>query len=161
MTLLFKTVAALALSLAATAASADQSQLAASAGIEPAVAERLSLVEIAHIKFSADSRRDDRQTAARPVAYGTPAARSQLIVAAGLTPAEAEGMSLAELAGAKANREARGADRYVIVTPRGAETNTAGREQIAASIGVEPEVGRAMTLDQLAMAKYLRETNEN
>lgn len=85
--------------------------LAANAGVDASDAAALSLTEIAAVKFSneaADSAqspavRGSATKAARSVAG--PFDRSQLIASAGLSPAEAEGLSLGEIAAAKFDRD--------------------------------------------------------
>jgi hypothetical protein len=89
----------------------DVSQLAASAGLSPSEAQGLSLTEIAAVKFNRDSAGDDGQrverggdvTAISRSAGG--AAWAQLVASAGLTPEEARGLSLSEIAAAKFDRD--------------------------------------------------------
>jgi hypothetical protein len=118
--LAFAAGATLAASLAASAA--DVSQLAASAGIDPAAAAQMSLTEIAAAKFNRDGDADDRQTvgsAAAPIEVDqivTVSSRSparqpaQLVAAAGLSPAEAQGLTLSQIAAVKFNRDTRPGD---------------------------------------------------
>jgi hypothetical protein len=89
------------------------SHLATSAGIAPAQATGMSLTEIAAVKFNNDSRPDDAQVVTRP-STAVYASRSvgvsgpgydRLIASAGLTPAEAQGMSLSEIAVYKFDRD--------------------------------------------------------
>jgi hypothetical protein len=84
----------------------DVSQLAAAAGIAPAEAATMSLTEIAAAKFNRDTRGDDRQvvSTAEPI-MADPVRHAQLIAAAGLTPEEAAGKSLTEVAAAKFDRD--------------------------------------------------------
>jgi hypothetical protein len=88
-----------------------RSQLAASAGLTLGEARGLSLTEIAAIKFNRDSDGDNQQRVARPgdvtvisrSADGS--AWSQLAASAGLTPEEARGLSLSDIAAAKFDRD--------------------------------------------------------
>jgi hypothetical protein len=90
-----------------------KAQLAASAGLTPAEAKGMSLDEIFVAKINAESRGDEQQLAggsgfvmsSRSIGSDD----AQLVAAAGLTPAEASGMSLSEIAAAKFARDT-GAD---------------------------------------------------
>jgi hypothetical protein len=106
-------------SIPATNGSADPARLAASAGIDSGDAGGMTLTEIAAVKFNNDTRPDDRQSVVYP-SGATVASRSvddpskafaQLIASAGLSPAEAKGMSLTEIAAYKFDRDVSGADR--------------------------------------------------
>lgn len=85
--------------------------LAANAGIAPADAGALSLTEIAAVKFSREAEdaaqnpavRGSVTKAARSVA--APVDRTQLVASAGLSPAEATGLSLTAIAAAKFDRD--------------------------------------------------------
>ncbi len=79
---------------------------------------------------------------------------------AGVSQAEAATMTVAELATAKINREARGQDRRMVVDG-GEVDGGAGRAQIIASIGLDPEVGRSMTLHEIYLEKFVRESDQN
>jgi len=156
----FQTAAALVLTLAAaTAGSADTRQLAASAGIDATEAASLTLTEIARIKFNGDARQDDRAALVTPSAGGNPAARSQLIAAAGMTAGEAEGMTLTELVVAKRNRDVRrDEDIQVVVSSRTIPAYGEGaRSQLIASAGVDAGAARGMTLQELYVVKINRE----
>jgi hypothetical protein len=79
-------------------------------------------------------------------------AQSQLIASAGLTPAEAEGLSLSEIAVAKFNREADTGDRQASFTPgSGGDVS-----QLAASAGLTPDEARGLSLTEIAAAKFNR-----
>ena len=79
----------------------------------------MSLAEISAVKFNKDSRDDDRQTVPAPLGAvvatrsvgDASAAFGQLISSAGLTLVEAGGMTLAEIAEYKFDRDLSGADR--------------------------------------------------
>jgi hypothetical protein len=95
----------------------NSAQLAASAGLSPSEARGLSLTEIAIAKFNRDADSDDRQGVVRrggvTMTSRSPrnASPSQLAASAGLSPSEAAGMSLTEIAIAKFNRDAASDDR--------------------------------------------------
>ena len=100
-------------SIPPTNGSADPTRLAASAGIAPDARQGMTLTEIAAVKFNNDTRPDDRQSVEHASGV-TVASRSvadpgqafvQLIASAGLTPAEAEGMSLTRIAAYKFDRD--------------------------------------------------------
>ena len=90
--------------------------------------------------------------AAAAVAFAAaPAFADQLAANAGLSPAEAQGLSLSEIAQAKFNRDTRGDDRHpVVVTPGSGGDYT----QLAAVAGVSPE---GKSLNQIFVAKINRE----
>jgi antitoxin component of RelBE/YafQ-DinJ toxin-antitoxin module len=106
-------------SIPAVTGTVDHTQLAASAGIASEATHDYSLTELAAAKFNNDTRADDRQTITRRESVivatrsvdGASNARAQLIASAGLTPAEAKGMSLSEIAQYKFDRDVSGADR--------------------------------------------------
>lgn len=99
------------------APSGDYDQLAAVAGVPSAEAGGLSLAEIFVAKINRESRGDDQQLAKSgsvTMASRSPFAgadRSQLIAAAGLSAAEAQGMSLGQIAAAKFQRDTATGDR--------------------------------------------------
>ena len=82
--------------------------------------------------------------AAAAVAFAAaPAFAGQLAANAGLSPAEAQGLSLTEIAQAKFNRDTRGDDRHpVVVIPGSGGDYT----QLAAVAGVSPE-GKSLNRD--------------
>ena len=157
-----KTLAAAAVALTAAAPGFAQSQLAASAGVSPAEAERLSLTEIAQAKFNRDTRGDDRHVI---VAHGvaSPGAKAGLAANAGLSAAEARGLTLSEIAAAKFNRETRGSDRQSVqrndatMAARSIADNRA-RTQLTSSAGLAPEAAAGMSLADVAQAKFDRDT---
>ena len=100
-------------SIPPTNGSADPARLAASAGIDGSAVDGMTLTEIAAVKFNHDTRADDHQTvmhasgvtiASRSV--GDPSrAFAQLVASAALSPSEARGMSLTEIAAYKFDRD--------------------------------------------------------
>ncbi len=152
----FQTAGALVLTLAvATAASADTAQLAASAGIAPDVAASYSLTEIAVARYNAGVRRDDRIAVASAAVVADPVAHAQLFAAAGVSPAA--GMTLTDLAAAKRNREARGDDAGRSFVPG----SSGGSAQLIASVGIAPEVGRSMSLNEIYLEKIVRQSDDD
>jgi hypothetical protein len=80
-----------------------------------------------------------------------PAFADQLAANAGLSPAEAQGLSLTEIAQLKFNRDTRGDDRHpVVVVPGSGGDYT----QLAAVAGVSPE---GKSLNEIFVAKINRE----
>ncbi len=157
------TFAAAAVALIAAApAFADNSQLAASAGLTQAQAQSLSLSEIAQAKFNNDTRHDDRIVFVVP-ATGT-GSHDQLAAAAGLTPEEAQGMSVDEIFVAKINRESRGDEQQAV---KGGSVSMAtrspvmffGHDQLVASAGLSAEAASGLTLSEIAAAKFARDTS--
>ena len=82
-------------------------------------------------------------------------AQSQLVANAGLTPAQAQGLSLNEIAVAKFNRGSDSSERQVIVTPGSGGTSA----QLAANAGLAPDQAQALTLTEIAAAKFNRDTD--
>ena len=81
-------------------------------------------------------------------------AQSQLAANAGLTPAEAAGLSLNEIAVAKFNRGSDSSDRQVIFTPgSGGEVG-----QLAGSAGLTPDQAQDLSLTEIAAVKFNRES---
>jgi hypothetical protein len=78
---------------------------------------------------------------------------SQLIAAAGLTPAEARGMSLTEIHAYKINRESPG-DAQVTASSRSYPVfSAASHAQLVAVAGVSARDARSMTLTEIAARK--------
>jgi hypothetical protein len=154
------TIAAVAVAVAAAAPAFASSQLAASAGISPEVAQGLSLTEIAQAKFNRESSQQDRHEFVVPGSNGNVA---QLAASAGISASEARGMSINEIFVAKINREGgrdvqqvvKGGD--VTVTSRSA--NGAAYGQLAASAGLSAAEAAGMTLGEIAAAKFARDTS--
>lgn len=143
---------------AVIASAADVRQLAASAGLSAAEAEGMTLSEIAAMKFNKDTRGDDQQAVTHvTVPIRVDATRdAQIIRQAGLTPAEAEGLTLAEIAAAKHNAGASDGDNMiVVVSTRG---TARPNPQLAASAGLTPAEARGMSLSEIAAAKFARDT---
>jgi hypothetical protein len=153
------TAAFVTLSLAAVPATAQDAQLVANAGLTPAEAEGMSLNQIAAAMLNRGSDRGEWQPVAAD--YGQvrvdPARHGQLIAAAELSPAEARGLTLTDLAVGKHNAEARYDDRQgVVVSSRGASPD---RGQFIAAAGLTPEEARGMTLNEIAVAKFNRDSD--
>jgi hypothetical protein len=155
-----KTIAAVAVTVAAAAPAFAGSQLAANAGISPVEAQGLSLTEIAQAKFNRDTRQDDRHVFVEP---GTGGDYTQLAASAGISADEAQGMSLGEIYVAKINRESRGDEQQAVkgggvtMTSRSV-SGGAGYAQLAASAGLSADEASGLTLGQIAAAKFARDT---
>lgn len=145
--------------LAGSAALADTSQLVAAAGLGQG-AEALSLDQIARLKFNAGTRGDDRIAVVVVEGAAPASARAQLAASAGLDPAAAADMSLDEIAAAKIRAEARGDDRQPVVMAKEAGAS-AGKAQLAASAGFDPEVARAMSVNEIFLAEIVRRSNDD
>ena len=155
------TIAAVAVAVAAAAPAFASSQLAASAGISPAVAQGLSLTEIAQAKFNRDTRPGGPARDRGPRLDGNYA---QLAASAGISAAGGQGMSLNEIYVAKINREGRGDEQQAVkggdvtMTTRSA-ANGAAYGQLAASAGLSAAEAAGMTLGEIAAAKFARDTS--
>jgi hypothetical protein len=86
-------------------------QLIAAARLSGAEAAGMTLTQLAAGTFNAGSDDDDAQTVVTMSSRGPVRVGSHLAFAAGLTPEEAEGMSLSAIAAAKFNRDTRDDDR--------------------------------------------------
>jgi hypothetical protein len=155
--------AALLLALAPALASA-QSQLAAGAGLTAAEASGMTLTEIYIAKFNRESGRDQQQVVAArsdPVTVET-RRHAQLIRSAGLTPEEAEGLSLAEIAAIKASRNARNDERVVVMIGRSMPaTDRAAYGQLVAGAGMTPFEASGLSLNDLYVMKINREARRD
>lgn len=176
------TVAALALlaSAAAVTPAAAQglSQLAASAGLTPAQAAGLSLDAIAAHKNNVSVSKPDAQTVPTPGAAGVRAfarnaqavkidvvKHAQLIGSAGLTPYQAQGLTLDEVVAIKNNSGVSRADAQTVHSTSGQSVRISGRNptgtaidpvahrQLIAAAGLTPRQARGMTLDQVVAIK--------
>jgi hypothetical protein len=81
-------------------------------------------------------------------------AQSQLVASAGLTPEEAAGLSLTEIAQAKFDRDT---DGQVIVHHGVADSAT--KAALAADAGLSPAQAQNLTLNQIAAVKFNRESS--
>ena len=140
MTRMLAFTASLLLLLAPLAPAQDRARLVAGTGVDRAVAETLSLTELAAIRFNRDTGADGQQRilARRDPVFVDPARHAQLIAGAGLTSAEARGLTLVELAAIKHNADTRADDRQREVRP--------ARPTLMSSTGIDPAVARALGL---------------
>jgi hypothetical protein len=81
-------------------------------------------------------------------------AQSQLVASSGLSPAEASGLSLNEIAAAKFNRDVSGSDQQRAFT-RGSAGETG---QLAASAGIPADEADRLSVTEIAAAKFSRDT---
>lgn len=87
--------------------------------------------------------------------------RSQLIAAAGLNPAEAEGLSLQELAVLKYNRDNRRDDAVVLVRRSPRNADAARHASLVAAAGLSPAQAADLTLTELVAYKIDRENTDD
>jgi len=125
----------------------DQSQLAASARLDPSEIGELTLTEVAAHKFSHDSI--GQKAGIEPGSYGS---RESLAASAGLTPDEAAGMTLTEIAAyhfnhgsSDGNQQTVGGGWRVTMASR-----SVGASQLAHSAGLTEAEAQGMSLRQIA-----------
>ncbi|HET9067457.1 MAG TPA: hypothetical protein VFN28_02345 [Amaricoccus sp.] len=107
--------------------------------------------------------------AAIAIGIAAPAfADSQLAASAGLSPEEAAGMSLTEIAAVKFNNDTRPDDRQSIRHGSGATVSSRtfvypGRSsgKVAASAGLSPEQAKGMTLTEIVAVKFNNDTRDD
>jgi hypothetical protein len=83
-------------------------------------------------------------------------ADGQLAASAGISPAEAAGLSLTEIAQAKFNRDTRQDDRHVIVAP--GVVSAASLASFAAAAGLSPSEAAGLSVTEIAAVKFNRES---
>ena len=140
------------------AQAADQTQLAASAGVSTSEAATMSLNELAAAKFNRDSADGDQQSIADSRTIAVDQDRhGQLIAAAGLTADEAEGLTLSQLAAGafNAGSDDDSAQPVVRVSTRGPVRIGS---QFVASSGLDQVEAQGMSLTTIAAAKFARDT---
>jgi hypothetical protein len=95
--------------------------------------------------------------AAAVVAFAAaPAFADQLAANAGLSPSEAQGLTLTQIAQVKFNRESDTDYRQAVIIVPG---SSASYDQLAASAGLSPAEARGMTLDEIVVAKVNKESD--
>ncbi len=97
--------------------------------------------------------------AALSIAAPAVADSGQLAASAGLSPAEASGLSLTEIAQAKFNHGARGDDRQVIV--RHEPVSADARANLAVYAGVPADAAGDLSLTEIAAAKFNRDSDDS
>jgi hypothetical protein len=142
------------------AQAADMAQLAAAAGVSPAEAATMSLSELAAAKFTRDSADENHQKIADTrVIPVDPARHAQLIASARISPAEAESLTLSQLAASKFNA---GSDddnaQPVAMSSRGP---VSVGSHLAYTAGVDPAEAGGMSLTEIAAAKFARDTGDD
>jgi hypothetical protein len=140
-----------------------RAQFAANAGLTAAEAQGLSLQELAVLNHNLGARRDDEQVIVMHDTTGSvdARARTQLVLAAGVAPAEAAGLSLDELTVLKHNSDVRRDDQIIIVSGRSADVSNAGHAQFAASTGIDADAARGMTLDEIYVLRIEKLSSDN
>lgn len=145
----FSTLSAAAVAGALAApASADNTQLAASAGLPPAAAATLSLDRIAAIKFNNETAADNHQTVPTSAGGGegiTVSGRGQ------------EDSSLSIAAARHFNNSTSGDNRQTEAKPVPGGPND--RTQLTAAAGLRAGPAEALTLDELAAAFFARSSD--
>lgn len=146
--------------VAAPVAASDLTQLAAAAGVSAEAAQGMSLTALAALKFNRDGHDGDRQRVgpARAPVMVDGARHAQLIAAAGLTPAEAEGLTLAALAAAKHNASGR-TDEQVGVVVMSSRGPVRVGSQLVAAAGLDDVAAQGMSLTAIAAAKFNRDSD--
>jgi hypothetical protein len=157
------TASVLALSLLALSPVNAQSwtQLAASAGLTVAEAQGMTLTEIYAAKINRESGRDGQQLVSRRATPATVVVTrdAQLIAAAGLTPEEAQGMTLVELAGHKTSFNAGHDERQVVVSTRSiGGIDPSAHRQLVAAAGIPEAEARGVSLNDLYVLKINKES---
>jgi hypothetical protein len=160
------TASVLALSLLALSPVSAQSrtQLAASAGLTVAEAQGMTLNEIYAAKINRESGRDGQQIVSRTATPTTVVVSrdAQLIASAGLTPEEAQGMTLAELASNKASYNARRDERQVVVSSRSIDgIDPSSHRQLVAAAGITDAEALGVSLNDLYVLKINRESSRD
>lgn len=84
----------------------------------------------------------------------------QLAASAGVSPAEASGLTLDQIARAKFNADAGADGEIAVVAPRGSSGPSA-RSQLIAGSGLTAEEAAGMTLTQIAVAKRNGEVRQD
>ena len=150
---------ALLLALAVPAGAEDYSQLVPGTGISRSEAATLTLTEVAALRFNRGSRGDEQQAivARSATVEVDPARHARLIAAAGLTPAEAAGMTLAEIAAAKHNAGTREDDRIVAAAGGAGEPGPS----LVAAAGLDAGAAAGLILTEVAAIKFNRDTRSD
>lgn len=137
-------------------------QLIASAGLTPAQASGMSLTEIYARKINRESGRDDKITVSSRAVSGFQAgSHGQLVASAGLGMDEAQGMSLADIAAAKASRSATRDERVPAPRQPVASFDAAAHPQLAARAGLTVEQAQGMSLAEVYRLKQNGETGRD
>jgi len=123
----------------------------------------ITLTESAQAKFNRDTGRDNRQIL---VMHGMaePGSFAQLAASAGLTAGEAQGLTLGQVFVAKINRE-NGRDQQQLVkggsVSMSSRSAAGGYSQLAAGAGLTPDEAAGLTLNEIAIAKFNRDTGRD
>jgi len=128
----------------------------AHAGTQVVAGNGITLTDAARIKFNRDTRDDDRQVKVEPV---TPSGDyDQLAASFGMDPADAEGLSLAQIFVLKINHGEGTTDRQLVKgSGAGMATRSpvaADHTQLAASARLDPAAASGMTVGEIAAAKF-------
>ena len=100
-------------------------------------------------------------TLVQPVVPANADGLSQLIAAAGLTEAEASGLTLSEIHARKINRETRGDDRVTVSSREHPAFSADEHRQLVAAAGLSAGDASGMRLDEIAAHKVNRGTSSD
>jgi hypothetical protein len=154
MTIIIKTLAAAAVSFA-VAAPMFAAQVEAGPGI--------TLTEAAQAKFNRDTGRDNQQFSPS-AGVSSPEARTQLASSVGISAAQAKSMTLNEIFVAKINAEAPRDQQQLTrggSVTMSSRSGVADRSQLVAAAGLSPAEASGLSLQQIAAAKFARDTGSN
>ena len=149
-----------------------ESQLIANAGLAAEQAAGLTLSQIAAAKFNRDTGSGDgrRLVVGRGdvtvISRSVGASYGSSLPTPALSPEKARGLTLSEIAAVKFNRDPDDDDQLRVV--RGGRVIAISRSvgsgahsQLAANAGLTPEGGAAWPLNEIAAAKFARESDDN
>lgn len=150
------------LAVAAPATAQSRSQLAAAAGVTQTEAQGMTLGELHALKINREAGRDDRVTvSSRSYAATDMRAHTRLIANAGLSPAEARGMSLTEVAAVRNNRGAARDERIAMPPAHDGTFDADDHRQFVARAGLAPDAAADMSLAGIHRAKVNREVGRD
>lgn len=154
------------------AVAGDYGQLAAAAGLSPSEASGLTLPQITAHFFNHGAEIDEQQPVpgAAASAYRVSSremSAAQLAAAAGLSPSEARGMSLSQIAAHFFNHGADNDELQPVpaaagqarVSTRDFDATGGRNAQLIAAAGLSPEEAAGMSLQQIAAAFTARSTD--
>lgn len=138
--------------------------LPANAATQVVAGNGMTLTDAARIKFNRDTRSDDQQAMVAPV---TPSGDySRLAASFGMDPREAQGLSLERVFVAKINH-GKGASELQLEKDSSVGMATRSpyravdRSQLAASAGLDADAAAAMSIREIAAAKFDRDGTSN
>ncbi len=157
----FTTAFALSLTaLTPALAGGEWTQLIAGTGLTPAEAQGLSLEQITIYKYNRSSRPQDAiGVDPHQEAVGADrASHGQLVRSAGLWRDGSDAMSLNEVFAYKLDRD-NADDLALLKTNEPEPVDPWAHAQLIAGVGISPEEAAGMTLNSVALLKFVRETD--